>query len=143
MRELRNTPNAGAPGLPARRIAPILISLALAALCVLLLGCAVSEPAPPATNHRATVEALLPTAEPTEPPNADAADIPPTPADTPSPTYTPRPRPTYTPRPAPTPATAKQREPAIGFQAVTLDGSEIRLDDTLGSPTLLAFWAPW
>ena len=65
----------------------------------------------------------------------------------PRPTYTPRARPTYTPHPTPTRrATAGEaggREAATPFAAYLLDGSQLALADTLGSPTLLAFWAPW
>ena len=105
----------------------------------LLLGCATS-PAAPGTDadHNATVQALLPTAEPTDPPTATTTPIP-----TAAPTDTPRPQPTYTPRPAPTQEGDGERRAAIPFQAELLDGTEIALADTFGTPTLLAFWAPW
>ena len=32
---------------------------------------------------------------------------------------------------------------AVRFEARTLDGTVITLADTVGTPTLLAFWAPW
>jgi hypothetical protein len=70
-----------------------------------------------------------------------AAPAPPT--DMPAPTYTPRPQPTYTPWPTPTKATTEDRQPAIPFNAQMLGGSEFSLQEAYGSPTLLAFWAPW
>ena len=112
----------------------------------------------PATDDEATAAVLLPTAPPpatatpapipTATAAAGAADMPPAPsAATPRPTYTPRARPTYTPHPTPTrPAPAGDvngREAAVPFAAYLLDGSQLALADTLGAPTLLAFWAPW
>lgn len=119
--------------------------VAALALCMVLAACSQSSVATPESDYGATVEAILPTAEPTLPPTAT---LPPTPTsipptDTPAPTYTPRPQPTYTPRPTPTPATTEERQPAIPFNAQMLDGSEFALADGYGSPTLLAFWAPW
>ena len=118
-------------------------ALAVIAMLAVLLGCTPSSASPTAdVDHAATVEALLPTAEPTEPPAA--ADPTVASADTPAaPTYTPRPRPTYTPRPAPTRAGSGERAAATPFQAELLDGTEITLSDTFGTPTLLAFWAHW
>ena len=116
----------------------VFVAVALA-LCAATLGCNQTPGETPAGNYGATVEALLPTAEPTAPPAPTS--VPPT--DTPAPTFTPRPRPTYTPRPTPTKATAENRQPAITFNAPTLDGSEFSLQDGFGSPTLLAFFAPW
>ena len=112
----------------------------------LLLGCTPSPSSPSAeADHATTVEALLPTAAPTEPPTATAmADPAVVPTDTPAPPiYTPRPRPTYTPRPVPTREGDGERTAATPFQAKLLDGTEITLSDTFGTPTLLAFWAPW
>lgn len=116
------------------------------AMLVLLLGCtALPNRAAGAPDHAATVDALLPTAEPAEPTVAPTMADPTTaPTDPPPPpTYTPRPPPTYTPRPAPTPESDGERTVAIPFQAELLDGSKITLSDTFGSPTLLAFWAHW
>ena len=46
-------------------------------------------------------------------------------------------------RQPPTPDGADQRPPAPTFAGALLDGNEYRLADTLGTPTLLMFWAPW
>ena len=142
--------------------------LAIAALaCLLVAGCTAPPPAP--VDSSATVEALLPTMDPPtpaatetepavaatdstpgDPASTDAAPMnaasPPLPTatDAPaSPTYTPRPPPTYTPRPAPESAADGERPPAILFQAELVDGTVLDLADTYGTPTLLAFWAPW
>ena len=145
--------STGASGVAGRRWLDALA--ALAALVVLLLsGCATTAGEPAGIDHAATVSALLPTQHPTEPPSATAlaaTAIPPAgaamaatpPTIPPPPTYTPRPRPTYTPRPAPTRESEGGRQPAENFRARLLDGSELELSDTLGTPTLLAFWAPW
>lgn len=53
------------------------------------------------------------------------------------------PPPTYTRRPSPTKPSAGERAPSIPFQARTLDGSTFELSQTFGTPTLIAFWAPW
>ena len=148
--------STSASGLAGRRRLDALALAALTALVVLLLsGCATTAGEPAGIDHGATVSALLPTQHPTEPPPSAAAlaatAIPPTGAATaaapptipPPPTYTPRPRPTYTPRPAPTRESEGGRQPAENFRARLLDGSELELSDTLGTPTLLAFWAPW
>ena len=123
-----------------RRVVFMVVALAL---CALMLGCDQTRAETPAGDYGATVEALLPTADPTVPPTPipTPTSIPPT--DTPAPTFTPRPRPTYTPWPTPTKATTEDRQPAIPFNAQMLDGSEFSLPDSFGSPTLLAFWAPW
>lgn len=47
------------------------------------------------------------------------------------------------PLPSPTPDGADLRLPAPMFAGTFLDGNEYRLEDTMGSPTLLMFWAPW
>ena len=139
---------------------PVLLFIAVVMLAI--AGCAglpaSSGGAAPATDYEATVQALLPTAPPpataTPAPIPTAttmpggADTPPAPSvATPRPTYTPRARPTYTPHPTPTrPAPAGEvngREAAVPFAAYLLDGSQLALADTLGAPTLLAFWAPW
>ena len=138
---------------------PFLLFIAVVMLAI--AGCgglpASSGGAAPATDYDATVQALLPTAPvpatatPAPIPTATAAggaDTPPVPsATTLRPTYTPRARPTYTPHPTPTrPAPAGDvngREAAVPFAAYLLDGSQLALADTLGAPTLLAFWAPW
>ena len=125
-----------------------LLALVLA-VSVIMVGCAAPIDEPESLDYEATVQLLLPTAEPTEPPTPTATLTPQSPTDTPSPTYTPRatpteaPRPTYTPRPAPTQVGSGEREPSIPFQARLLDGADLALPDTVGSPTLLAFWAPW
>ena len=121
----------------------LVLVVALLAVCATLIGCNRTPAENPGGDYGATVEALLPTADPTAPPapTPTATAIPPT--DTPAPTYTPRPQPTYTPWPTPTKATTEDRQPAIPFNAQMLDGSEFSLSDSYGSPTLLAFWAPW
>ncbi len=35
------------------------------------------------------------------------------------------------------------REKTIPFKGITLNGSSFHIDETLGSPTLMVFWAPW
>ena len=110
-----------------------LLAFLLAAMGALIAGCAGGGANPTAVWQ-----------EPTLPPAATATAILPT--DTPAPTATSAPtpaRPTYTPRPAPTRLGDGERTPAPSFQALTLDGSAVYLEDTLGTPTLLAFWAPW
>ena len=138
---------------------PVLLFIAVVMLAI--AGCGglpASSGGAAATDYDATVQALLPTAPlpatatpapiPTATVAAGAADTPPVPSvATPRPTYTPRARPTYTPHPTPTrPAPAGDvngREAAVPFAAYLLDGSQLALADTLGAPTLLAFWAPW
>ena len=135
--------------------------LFIAVIMLAIAGCgglpASSGGSAPATNYEATVQALLPTAPATAtatatpapiPTATGAADTPPAPfAATPRPTYTPRARPTYTPHPTPTRGAlagdGRGREAATPFAAYLLDGSQLALADTLGAPTLLAFWAPW
>lgn len=113
------------------------------AVCATLLGCNRTTVVTPSTDYSATVEALLPTAEPMVPPTPTPAATSDPSIDTPAPTFTPRPRPTYTPWPTPTKATTEDRQPAIPFNAQMLDGTEFSLPDSYGSPTLLAFFAPW
>ena len=94
--------------------------------------------APPSPAARATEPAAPPT------PAARATE-PPTSTNTPPPTATQRP--TYTPHPVPqadsTAADTRGRETSIPFEARLLDGTDLAFADTIGSPTLLAFWAPW
>ncbi len=108
----------------------------MVALVAALSGCS-----PSTDSIVSPVDYSLPTALPsrgeiTEP--ATATVTPPTNVPT---KYTRRP--TYTPRPAPTKATAVERQDGPLFQAVLLDGNKFDLADTLGTPTLLTFWAPW
>ncbi len=112
--------------------------LALTLVGVAVSGCANSQYDAESTRYESTVAALLPAREATP-------TVPPTiaPTDTPPPTYTPRPAPTYTPRPLPAAPFAGEREDAPIFQAALLDGAVYDLADTLSTPTLLAFWAPW
>ena len=121
----------------------LLLAVAALVLCAALLGCNQAPAETPSTDYGATVEAMLPTAEPTVLPTPTLAPTSVPPTDTPAPTYTPRPQPTYTPRPEPTKATTEDRQPAIPFNAQMLDGSQFSLPDGYGSPTLLAFFAPW
>lgn len=111
--------------------------------CAMVIGCNQTPAETPSTDYSATVEAMLPTADPTVPPTPTLSPTSIPPSDTPAPTFTPRPRPTYTPWPTPTKATTEDRQPAIPFNAQMLDGSEFSLPDAYGSPTLLAFFAPW
>ena len=125
---------------------PITAVIVAATLCILLAACAGNPSAPPTPDYSATVAAALPTADPTVPPTPTATTEPtnsPEPTATLAPTYTPRPAPTYTPHPTPTKATSDERQPAVLFSARMLDGTDLVLSDTFGSPTLLAFWAPW
>ncbi len=126
-----------------RALHRLVLVVTLLAVCATLIGCNRTPAETPGGDYGATVETLLPTADPTAPPapTPTASAIPP--ADTPAPTYTPRPQHTYTPWPTPTKATTEDRQPAIPFNAQMLDGSEFSLPDAYGSPTLLAFWAPW
>ncbi len=120
------------------------------ALGVILVGCAAPAEQSATPDYPATIQFLLPTAEPTEPPTPTAMPTPDPstamspPTDAPAPTATLRP--TYTPRPLPAPAGSSEsgeREQSIPFQARLLDGADLLLADTIGTPTLLAFWAPW
>ena len=131
-----------------------LLSVALLALAgALLIGCAGMASAPgnegapsaPAWQDPTLPPAATATMAATTPADGDtasSADTPAAPVFTPMPTLTPA-RPTYTPRPAPTRLGDGERQAAPAFQAVTLDGSAVYLEDLLGTPTLLAFWAPW
>ena len=141
----RRIANALAVTHASNRHCPLRMALVIAALalCASLLGCNQTAAENPPSDYGATVEALLPTADPTVPPTPTLAPTPVPPADTPAPTYTPRPQPTYTPWPTPTRATTEERQPAKPFSAKLLDGSEFSLRDGFDSPTLLAFWAPW
>ncbi len=127
----------------------VLLVLVLA-LGVILAGCASPAERSATPDYQATIQILLPTAEPTEPPTPTAMPTPESPTATSSPTDTPEPtatlRPTYTPRPLPAQAESSgssEREQSIPFKAPLLDGTDLVLADTIGTPTLLAFWAPW
>ena len=114
------------------------------ALGVILVGCAAPAEQSATPDYPATIQFLLPTAEPTEPPIPTAMPTPEPSTATSPPTDTRRP--TYTPRPLPAPAESSEsgeREQSIPFQARLLDGADLLLADTIGAPTLLAFWAPW
>ena len=126
-----------------------LLALILA-LGAILVGCDAPAEQSATPDYQATVQILLPTAEPTEPPTPTAMPTPESPTATSPPTDAPEPtatlRPTYTPHPLPAPAAtgaSSEREPAIPFHAHLLDGGELALPETFGTPTLLAFWAPW
>lgn len=154
------------------RFLPAVLGAAAGVLLLVGVGCATPAPGggggPDAgyiqPDYAATVNALapsrvLPTLTPTPSPlpPTDTPEPTATPAPTPTsnptasplPTYTPRPRPTYTPRPLPNQnqggggITAAERSPGLFFQATLVDGSEFDMEDTLGTPTLLAFWAHW
>lgn len=128
------------------RFLPAVLGAAAGVLLLFGVGCATpgggSDAGYIQPDYAATVNALapsrvLPTLTPTSNPTAS-----------PQPTYTPRPRPTYTPRPLPNQnqgggITAAERSPGLFFQATLVDGQEFDMEDTLGTPTLLAFWAHW
>lgn len=136
---------------------PMAVFAIVMACCGLFaVGCGASSTSQSEPAYVATVPALLPTTDPTRVENTQSAAAPattlssgpttesPAPAtNPPAPTYTPRPLPTYTPRPTPLPANSSNRSQSTRFQATTLDGVEINLTETYGTPTLLAFWAPW
>ena len=140
-----------------RSIAATMAILAATCLVMSLLACTATPPDRSDAESAARVDTLLPTSAPAAPAVAQSdsaaspTDAPAAPTNTPvlatdtpvPPTYTPRPLPTYTPRPVPVPAGERERTDAIPFQAQSLDGSELVLSDTFGTPTLLAFWAPW
>ncbi len=133
-----------------RNVTVVLTILAVACCSLFAAACGASSASQPDPEYVATVPALLPTLQPTDAPvMRSETSTPPTaaamaPTDTPvPPTYTPRPAPTYTPRPAPPASTAGDRPTGTLFQATTLDGIEVNLTETYGTPTLLAFWAPW
>lgn len=151
------------------RFWPALLGIMAGILLLTGIGCTTPAPgggtdagvAP--TNYAATVNALapsrvLPTLTPTpsplpptdtpQPTATATATLATTPTPSPQPTYTPRLRPTYTPRPLPNQnqsggVMAAERSPGIFFETILLDGSKFSMEDTLGTPTLLAFWAPW
>ena len=155
------------------RFWPALLGLTAGLLLLAGIGCTTPATAPMPTldagvappDYAATVNALAPsrilptlTPTPSPPPPTDTpqptatatATLAPTSTPTPSPqpTYTPRLRPTYTPRPLPNQnqsggVMAAERSPGLFFEAILLDGSKFSMEDTLGTPTLLAFWAPW
>ena len=125
------------------------LALALA-LGVILVGCAAPAAQSATPDYPATIQFLMATVEPAEPPTSAAMTTPDPPTATSPPDDTPAPtatlRPTYTPHPRPTPAASSEpgeREPAIPFEARRLNGADLVLSDTIGTPTLLAFWAPW
>ena len=135
-----------------RRLSLVLTLVAAICVSAALLACAAPASDGPDAEYSATVEVLLPTSAPASrsdtavPPSAapvTPTNMPISATDTLEPTYTPRPLPTYTPRPVPLPAGERERAEAVLFQAQTLDGSMLSLPDTYGTPTLLAFWAPW
>ena len=140
-----------------RSLTALLLIAVVACLGVSLFACAPQSTDRSDPEYAATVQALLPAPDPAQrpesqpvitvaatDPSASPTDTPVPAAETPTPpTYTPRPLPTYTPRPVPLPAGETERSQAVPFQAQTLDGSVLTLSDTLGTPTLLAFWAPW
>ena len=128
------------PARHSRRLPAILASALVALLALAVIGCANPAAQPATVSYESTVQALIPSVAPTTAPTAapdasTAATEPPAPAATL--------RPTYTPRPLPTRAVEGERQPAPLFQAVLLDGGEFDLADTLGTPTLVVFWAPW
>ena len=120
----------------------VFVAVALA-LCAATLGCNQTPGETPAGDYGATVEALLPTAGSHGPANADThSHFRPTHRHSASNVHS------ATPAHLHALAHADQgndREPAARdtFNAPTLDGSEFSLQDGFGSPTLLAFFAPW
>ena len=144
-------PSSACPRQPGTfRLSSCALLVLILILGVILVGCAAPAEQSATPDYQATVQILLPTAEPTEPPTPMAMLTPESPTATSRPTDTPEPtatlHPTYTPRPLPAPAESggsSEREPAIPFHAHLLDGGELALPETFGTPTLLAFWAPW
>ena len=132
-----------------RRLTAALAVVAVTCVSISLFACAAPQADGPDADYSARVDALLPTAEPFAPASSQSgAALPPTEspasqASVPEPTHTSRPLPTYTPRPTPIPANERERAQGVTFQAESLDGSVLTLSDTYGTPTLLAFWAPW
>ena len=115
----------------SRRRATIAAFAIVAALCLGLVGCqlqpgdpAGSDGQPNSADIEATVQAALGSLEDSQPANPTGA---------------------ASPVEIPTPALggAGPRLPAPMFTGALLDGNEYRLADTLGTPTLLMFWAPW
>ncbi len=112
------------------------LTVLMVALVAALSGCS-----PSTDSIVSPVDYSLPTALPSRGEITEPATATVTPPAAVLPTYTPRP--TYTRRPAPTEAVAEERQAGPPFQAVLLDGNQFDLADTLGTPTLLTFWAPW
>ena len=132
------------------RLYSVIVTFAVAvALCLAMVGCQTptndpgagdAQPDPP--NIEATVSAALRSLEET-PPASSAGGTDPTSMSPPSAA------PAATPSRQPTPpltlasdATA-QRPPAPMFARTFMDGNDYQLEDTVGTPTLLMFWAPW
>ncbi len=80
---------------------------------------------------------------PTQSPAPDSS--PPTQAPSmPGAAATALPQPSYTPTLTAQPADdAGEQRPSILFAGQLLDGSAFDLNNTIGTPTLLVFWAPW
>ena len=112
------------------------LTILMVALVAALSGCS-----PSTEPIVAEADYSLPTALPSRGDIAEPATATVTPPTIVPTKYTRRP--TYTPRPAPTEAVAEERQAGPLFQAVLLDGNKFDLANTLGTPTLLTFWAPW
>ena len=138
------TPAPGGGGLDSGYIQPDYAATVNALALSRALPTLTPTPSPlPPTDTPAPTATLAPT--PTASPTPTSS---PTATTAPQPTYTPRPRPTYTPRPLPNQnqgggITAAERSPGLFFRATLVDGSEFDMEETLGTPTLLAFWAHW
>ena len=134
-------------------------SMAALAVCIALMACQQTNAEAPPSSYTATPDERLLTYNPTLPTTDGPIAVTITPAPTPAPTlaptlastlaptlaptYTSSPDPTYTPQPAIGTATTEDRPPAHPFSAQTLDGQQFSLEETYGSPTLIAFWAAW
>ena len=122
-------------------------SMAALAVCLALMACQQTNSEATPSGYTATPDQSLLTYNLTFPtthgPIAVTITPAPTLAPTPAPTYTSSPDPTYTPHPGIDTAATEDRPPAHPFSAQTLDGQQFSLEETYGSPTLIAFWAPW
>ena len=116
------------------------LSMAALALCLALVACQQTAAQTPSSGYTTTADADLRPQNTNLPPTEAPAAFK---AKTTNATNTPRHALTYTPWAEPTKATTDSRQPAPPFNAHTLDGNEFSLEETLGSPTLIAFWAPW
>lgn len=132
------------------RLCSVIVALAVAVtLCLALSGCrtttddpAAGDAQPDPPNIEATVSAVLRSLEETQPApatdSANSASVSPPSAVS---AATPALQPTATVGPASD--GSAQRLPAPMFAGTFMDGNDYRLEDTVGTPTLLMFWAPW
>ena len=132
------------------RLCSVIVTFAVAvALCLAMVGCQTptndpgagdAQPDPP--NLEATVSAALRSLEETQPASSaggtDPASMsPPSAASAATPALQP------TARLQSASDGAAQRPPAPMFAGTFMDGNDYQLEDTVGTATLLMFWAPW